>query len=90
MASRAVPIAAAIIADPPVPAVVASFDMTTKRSGATGLDSRHDLELMKAQMSGMVGPVPLAGTAKDVGDLEVRAHGLSRAAMFALSLPSAQ
>jgi hypothetical protein len=33
-------------------------------------DRRHDLQLMQAQMSGMVGPIGRAGSTEDVGDLE--------------------
>ena len=42
------------------------------------LDRRHDLELMKAQVPGMGGPISGAGGTEDIGDLERGAHRLSR------------
>jgi len=44
-------------------------------------DRRHDLELPKAQMPGMGSTIGRTSAAEDVGDLEVRAHWLSRAAV---------
>jgi hypothetical protein len=69
---------AAVIGDPPVAAVLACFDMTAEGRGAAMLDRRHDFELMKAQVSGMGGPISGAGGAEDIGDLERGAHRLSR------------
>ena len=69
---------AAVIGDPPVAAVLAGLDMTAEGRGAAMLDRRHDLELMKAQVSGMGGPISGAGGTEDVGDLERGAHRLSR------------
>lgn len=60
-----------------MPAVLASFDMTAQGSGAAVLDRRHHLELGEAQMSGMGGPIGRPGSAEDVGDLMVGAHGLA-------------
>jgi len=48
LALWAVPVAAAIIGDPPVPAVLAGLDMAPKRSSAAMLDRRHDLQLGEA------------------------------------------
>ena len=59
-------------------AVLACFDMTAEGRGAALLDRRHDFELMKAQVSGMGGPISGAGGAEDIGDLERGAHRLSR------------
>ena len=38
LAPGAVPVAAAVVGDPPVPAVLAGLDMAAQRSGAAGLD----------------------------------------------------
>ena len=43
--------------------------MTAKGCGATVLDRRHDLELGKAEMPGMSGPIGEPGSPEDVGDL---------------------
>jgi hypothetical protein len=59
-------------------AVLASLDMTAQGGRAALLDRRHDLELMKAQVSGMGGPISGAGSTEDIGDLERGAHRLSR------------
>ena len=76
----AVPIAAGVVGDPPVAAVLAGLDVTAQGSGAAGLDRRHDLELAKGQMPVMGNPVAGACAAEDIGDLEVGAHWFSRAA----------
>src|SRR3546814_9938109 len=68
LASWTVPVAAAVIGDPPVPAVGTGLDVTAERGGAAMLDRRHDLELMQAQMSDMGGAVGWPGSAEDVGD----------------------
>jgi hypothetical protein len=65
-----VPVATAVIGDPPVPAVLAGLDVTAKRSSAAVLDRRHHLELVEAQMPSMGGPVCWTSSAEDVGDLE--------------------
>lgn len=70
LAPGAMPVAAGVIGDPPVPAVVAGLDMTAQRGGAAGLDRRHDLELTKAEMPGMSGAIGGPGAAEDIGDLE--------------------
>ena len=53
-----------------MPAVLTGFDVTAKSGGAAGLDRRHDLELIKAQMPGMSVPVSGSGSTEDIGDLE--------------------
>ncbi len=70
LALRAVPVAAAVVGDPPVPAVFAGLDMPAQGSGAAVFDRRHDLELGKAQMPGLGRPVARPCGAEDVGDLE--------------------
>jgi hypothetical protein len=70
---------AAVIGDPPMAAVFTGLDMTAQGRRAAMLDRRHDLELMKAQVSGMAGPIGRAGGTEDIGDLERGAHRLSLA-----------
>src|SRR3546814_8609591 len=53
LAPRAMPVAATVVGDPPMPAVGAGFDMAAERGGAAMLDRRHDLELMQAEVPGM-------------------------------------
>ncbi len=89
LALGAMPVAAGVVGDPPVPAVVAGLDVTAKGCGAAGLDRRHDLELAEAQMAGMGCAIRGPGTPQDVGDLDRGAHRFNRAAMpFAWGLPS--
>ena len=81
--ARSLPITAfahktAVISDASVAAVLATLDVAAEGGGATGLDRRHDLELLQAQLSGMVGPVSGPGSTEDVGDLERGSHRLSR------------
>ena len=70
LALGAVPVAAAVVGDPLMAAVLAGLDMTAQSRRAAMLDRRHDLELMKAQVSGMGGPISGAGSTENVGDLE--------------------
>ena len=70
LAFGAMPVAAAVVRDPPMAAVLTSFDTTPEGCGAAMLDRRHDFELMKAQVSGMSGPIRGAGGTEDIGDLE--------------------
>ena len=74
LALRTVPVAAAVVGDALVAAVLAGLDMTAQGGGAAMFDRRHDLELLQAQMPGMGGPVGGAGGTEDVGDLERGAH----------------
>ena len=53
-----------------MPAVFAGLDVTAERGGAAMLDRRHDLELVQAQVTGMVGPISGTDGTEDVGDLE--------------------
>ena len=75
LALRAVPVAAGVVGDAPLAAVLAGLDVTAERRGAAVLDRRHDLELGEAQVPCMGGPVGGAGSAEDVGDLDRGAHG---------------
>jgi hypothetical protein len=79
LAPGAVPVAATVIGDPPVPAVSAGLDMTAHRSGTTLLDRRHDLELVQAEVPGMHGTIRRSCCSEDVGDLDGGAHRTSAA-----------
>ena len=69
---RAVPIAAGVVGDALMRAVLAALDVPAERGGATGFDRRHDLQLREAHMAG-VGLAPCGPVgAKDVGDLQKR------------------
>ena len=70
LAFGTMPVAATVIGDPLMAAVRAGLDVTPKGGGAAMLDRRHHLQLMQAQMSGMVGPIGRSGSTEDVGDLE--------------------
>ena len=69
---RAVPIAAGVVGDAFVRAVLAALDVAAERCGAAGLDRRHDLQRTEADVAG-VGLAPFrAMGSKDVGDLQER------------------
>src|SRR6478672_362727 len=69
----AMAIAARVVGDAAVAAILAALDMPAERGRAALLDRRHDLELPQAHMSG-IGPAPVGPVAmKDVGDLQPRA-----------------
>src|ERR1700728_2638524 len=61
---------AAVVGDPLMAAILAGLDMTAQSRRAAMLDRRHDLELLKAQVSGLGGPISGAGGTENVGDLE--------------------
>ena len=72
LALRAMPIAAGIVGDAFVRAVLAALDVSAERGRATGLDRRHDLQLGEAHVTGVgLSPRRPVG-AKDVGDLQGR------------------
>ena len=64
------PVAAAVIGDPPMAAVGAGLDVTAQGGRAAMLDRRHDLEVLKAQVPSMGGPISGTGSTEDIGDLE--------------------
>ncbi len=76
LAIGAVAVAAGVVADRQVPAVVAARDVVAEGCGAAGLDGRQDLELAEAQMAGMGAAeglamgAQLAMGARDVGQLQ--------------------
>src|SRR5712671_5534225 len=69
-------IAARVVSDAAVAAILAELDMPAERGRAALLDRRHDLELTEAYMPG-IGATPVGSMAmKDVCDLQPRAaHG---------------
>ena len=67
---RAMPVAAGVVCDALVRAVLAALDVSAERGSATGLDRRHDLQLGEAHVTGVgLSPRRPVG-AKDVGDLQ--------------------
>ena len=72
LALRTVAIAAGVVGDPFVRAVLAALDVSAERGRATGLDRRHDLQLGEAHVPGVGLPPRRSMGAKDVGDLEAR------------------
>ena len=87
LALRAVTIAAGVVGDALVRAVLAALDVAAERGCATGLDRRHDLQLGEAHVTGVgLSPRRPVG-AKDVGDLEARPRhaAVVRRAAFASS-----
>ncbi len=79
LAPRTVPVAAGVVGDPQMAAVVAALDMAAECGGATMLDRRHDLQLRQTYVPGAAHPERRPGDAQDVGDLDRGAHRLSRA-----------
>jgi hypothetical protein len=65
---------ATIVRDAAVAAVLATFDMATKRGCAATLDHRHHLELGQADMARMCRAPCWSMHSKDVGDLERRSQ----------------
>ena len=53
LALRAVAVAAAVVGDAAVAAVLAALDVPAEGGSAAGLDCRHDLELAKADVPDM-------------------------------------
>src|SRR3954453_4243378 len=73
MESWAMAVAARVVGDPAVAALLAALDMAAESSRATLLDRRHHLKLIEAHMPG-IGPAPVGPLAmKNVCDLQPRA-----------------
>lgn len=70
LALRTVSVAAGIVGDPPLSAILTGFDMSTQGSGAAVLDRRHHLELGQAEVSSMNLPVGRSGGTEDIRDLD--------------------
>jgi hypothetical protein len=69
-----VPVAAAVIGDAAVAAVLAAFDMAAECGRPASLDRRHHLELGQAHVPGMRCAPGRSMNAKDIGDLERRSQ----------------
>jgi hypothetical protein len=65
-----VPVAATVVGNALMPAVLAGIDVAAKRSRAAVLDRRHHLELGQAEMTRLNGTVAGAFSSEDIGDLE--------------------
>jgi hypothetical protein len=70
LALRAVAVAAAVVSDLGVVAVLTSRDMATKSRGAAAHDGRHHLELAEADVTGVGAPPRGPVVAEDVRDLQ--------------------
>ena len=79
LALRAVPIAAGIIGDAKLAAVVALFDMTAQRGRAAGFDGAHDATLTAAQMAGTGLTVSGTVAAEDIRHLQRAVHAKAQA-----------
>ena len=66
----AVPVAAAIVGDDGVRAVLASRDVAAKRRGAAALDCAHHLHMVEADVPGIGSAPRRPAVAEDVGDLQ--------------------
>ena len=86
LALGAVPVAAAVVGDAAVAAVLAGLDVAAERRGAAGLDRRHDLELAEAQVPGM-GRAP-GGAVRRGRCRRPRARARTGSAVGRRSLPS--
>ena len=86
LALRAVAVAAGIVGDALVRAVLAALDVAAERGGATGLDRRHDLQLGEAHVTGVGLPPRRPMGAKDVGDLEERPRHAALVSRAAIAL----
>jgi hypothetical protein len=71
---RAMPVAAAVVSDGRIGAVLAARDMTTERRRAAALDRRHHLQLVEADMAGMGFAPCRAMAAKNIRNLQGRAR----------------
>jgi hypothetical protein len=70
LALRAVPVAARVVRDLAVRALLAARDMPAERRRAAALDRRHHLQLAEADMAG-IGPAPCRTVAaEDIRDLQ--------------------
>ena len=70
LALRAVPVAAGVVGDGRMGAVLAARDMAAERRRAAALDRRHHLQLAEAHMAG-IGLTPCRSmVAEDIRDLQ--------------------
>jgi hypothetical protein len=74
LALGAVPVAAAIVGDAHVPAVVALLDMATERRGTARLDGGHDPTLPVGEGASMVGAIGSTVAAEHIRHLQRGPH----------------
>jgi hypothetical protein len=86
LALRAVPVAAGVVGDAGVGAVLATRDMTAQRGGTADLDRGHDAPLGEAQMRRVDSAPSGAVAAEDIRHFELRTRHCRRVSP-ALSLP---
>ena len=70
LAFGTVSVAAAVVGNALMPAVLTGIDVTAERRRAAVLDRRHDLELDQAQVSCLGGTIAGTFGSEDIGDLE--------------------
>ena len=79
LALRAMPVAARVVGDLGVRAVLAARDMSAERRRAAALDRRHHLQLVEAHMAGLGFTPSRTMAAEDIRDLQSRARHVRRA-----------
>jgi len=70
LALRAMAVAARVVGDTGMGAVLAALDMTTERGGTTGFDRRHGAQLAGTHMAGIRRTPSLAVAAEDIRHLQ--------------------
>ena len=78
LALGAMPVAAGVVGDADVAAIVALLDMPAQRRRPAGLDRAHDAPLDAAEMAGMGLPISVAVAAEDIRHLQHRTHGAAQ------------
>ena len=74
LALGAMPVAAGVIGDRAVRAVLTGLDMTTERGGPAQLDRRHDAALDAAEMTVMGEAIGMTMAAEDIRHLQFGTH----------------
>jgi hypothetical protein len=80
------PIAAGVVGNGRVAAVLAAFDMAAERRRATAFDSAHNLELVEADVTGIGYPPCRTVIAENIRDFQGRAQHSRRASARCLNL----
>jgi hypothetical protein len=78
LALRAVPVAAGVVGNRHMGAILAARDMAAEGCRAAVLDCRHHLQLLKADMAGMGSAPCRTMVAEDICDLQGRARHARR------------
>jgi hypothetical protein len=79
LALRTMPIAAGIVSNGGIAAVLVAFDMAAEGCRAAALNGRHHLQLLKAEMAGIGQPPYRTAAAENIRDLQGRARHVRRA-----------